>query len=85
MKHYTPIGRISDNGTGVDKIRIYNDTTLRPIQSGHLDVILHGVCPEHSSSQVVDGDPLWALQICYEVTFCTSVPLFYVNTLLFYK
>ncbi len=65
VKQYTPIGRVSDNGTGVDKIRVYDDTTLRPVQRGHLDAILHRVRPEHGSSQVVDGDTLRAVHICW--------------------
>lgn len=83
--HYTPIGRIGDNSSRVDKTRIYNDTTLRPVQRGHFNAILHRVCPEHCSPQVVDGNTLWAIQICYEVTLCTSVTLYYLNTLLLHK
>lgn len=68
VKWHTPIGRVSDNSTRVDKISVYDDTTLRAVQRGHLDAILHRVRPEHSSSQVVDGDTLWAVQICWPVT-----------------
>lgn len=62
-KHYIPIGRVSDNSTGVDKIGVYNDTSLRSVQRSHLNAILHRVRPEHSASQVVDGNALWAVQI----------------------
>lgn len=59
-----PIWRVRYDSTGVDEIRVYDDATLGPVQRGDLDVILHGICPEHSSAQVIDGDALWAIQIC---------------------
>lgn len=63
QKHYTPIGGISNNSTRVDEVSVYNDASLRSVQRSHLNAILHRVCPEHGSSQVVDGKALWAIQI----------------------
>lgn len=64
FKFYTPTGRVCDNSTGVDEVRVYNDAALRAIQRSHLNAILHRVCPEYNPSQIVDGDTLWATQIC---------------------
>lgn len=76
LNRYTPIGGVGNDSTGVDEIRVYDDSSLRPIQRGHLNAILHGVGPEHGSPQVVDGDALWTVQICLN-SVC-----FLVNSLL---
>lgn len=69
LKRHTPIGGVSDNRPGVDKIRVHDDPTLRAVQRGHFDVIHHRVGPEEGPSQVVDGDALWTVQVCRQVTF----------------
>lgn len=65
VKVYTPGGRISDDSARVDETGVYDGATHGPVQRGNLDAILHGVGPEHSSAQVVDGDALWASQVCH--------------------